>query len=337
MNTKFKLSIADSTQLKGIALLLLLLHHLFYINDGTYDDIVILGHGVIQMVAQIAKVCVAIFVFLSGYGLATQYTSKPLILSQFYQHRFKKLFFNYWLMWILFVPMGIFYFGRTLNVVYEKHVFLKLIINITGLQDIFGFYGYNATWWFITCIILLYLVFPLLFKLSQNKLIIAIIVSFIIMFMNLHYLQSVSYYLITFIMGIWVSKYPPLFTNINICIILLLVTVLFRQFSPFMGGVKTDWLLTLILVLLFKRVSPLPEYLTKILHFLGKHSMNIFLFHTFIYAYYWHDLIYATRIPLIIYIELLVICLLISIGIEWGKRKLKMKVYRSIDIYDRRK
>ena len=95
-----------------------------------------------------------------------------------------------------------------------------------------------------------------------------------------------------------------------------------------MGGVKIDWLLTLILVLLYKRVSPLPEYLTKVLHILGKHSMNIFLFHTFIYAYYWHDLIYATRIPLIIYIELLVICLFISIGIEWGKRKLKMKAYR---------
>ncbi len=56
------------------------------------------------------------------------------------------------------------------------------------------------------------------------------------------------------------------------------------------------------------------------LAFLGKHSMNIFLFHTFVYSYYFSDFIYSDPNPLIIYAKLLAVCLPLSMAIEWFKR-----------------
>lgn len=50
--------------------------------------------------------------------------------------------------------------------------------------------------------------------------------------------------------------------------------------------------------------------------------MNIFLFHTFIYYYYFRSLIYYSSNPLMIFITLLSICLIISIVIEYLKEML---------------
>ena len=54
--------------------------------------------------------------------------------------------------------------------------------------------------------------------------------------------------------------------------------------------------------------------------FLGKHSMNIFLFHTFIFYFWFQNIIYASRNPIIIFFTLLAICIPISIVLEWMKR-----------------
>lgn len=40
---QWNLSLSDTNALKGIALILLLCHHLFYIQDGSYNDILVFG------------------------------------------------------------------------------------------------------------------------------------------------------------------------------------------------------------------------------------------------------------------------------------------------------
>ena len=49
----------------------MLIHHLFYTEDSRllYDDLVIHGHGLVHELGIFGNVCVAIFVFISGYGL----------------------------------------------------------------------------------------------------------------------------------------------------------------------------------------------------------------------------------------------------------------------------
>lgn len=82
-NQRFSLDFSDSYELKGIALLMLLFHHLFYIRNGLYDDIALGGTNVVQYVALACKLCVAVFVFLSGYELASKYIPCPDIRAFF--------------------------------------------------------------------------------------------------------------------------------------------------------------------------------------------------------------------------------------------------------------
>lgn len=95
----------DTMFLKGIALLLLLLHHLFCNGNGLFSNY----YGIMNGIAAFSKVCVAIFVFLSGYGLMKS-NRKILGIRNFYKKRFMRLYMNYWLIWLLFVPIGIYFF-----------------------------------------------------------------------------------------------------------------------------------------------------------------------------------------------------------------------------------
>ena len=63
----------DSNICKGIAICMMLMHHLFGSND--YNGYVIDFHpfteGRIVFLAVLCKICVAVFVFITGYGLYT--------------------------------------------------------------------------------------------------------------------------------------------------------------------------------------------------------------------------------------------------------------------------
>lgn len=63
-NSVFSLSLHDTSILKGIAICAMLWHHLFYENPE---------YGLfVWHLALLGKVCVAIFLLLSGYGLTIQ-------------------------------------------------------------------------------------------------------------------------------------------------------------------------------------------------------------------------------------------------------------------------
>lgn len=76
-----------------------------------------------------------------------------------------------------------------------------------------------------------------------------------------------------------------------------------------------DALTTLLIVAAYRLVT-LPRKVATALQTLGRHSANIFLFHTFIYLYYFHDLIYWSSNPALVYLTLLAICLPLSMAIE---------------------
>ena len=77
-NNSLELTLNDTMLLKGIALLLLLAHHLFYQGIG-YNDVHLYGsHYLVKEIGIVSKLCVAIFVFLSGYELTVN-ADKSLI------------------------------------------------------------------------------------------------------------------------------------------------------------------------------------------------------------------------------------------------------------------
>ena len=322
---RFHLTISDTNILKGIALLLLLLHHLFYLKTGLYDDIQIYhSHYLVNEIGWFSKLCVAIFVFLSGYGLTIQANKSTKInVIIFYKHRFSKLYLNYWFIWIIFVPIGILFFHRTFDLVYVNHIWEKLLIDIVGLSYAFGFHGYNATWWFYSCIIILYLVFPFLHKLLGKYNFVLITISLIIYLYSFSILGAIREYLMTFVLGmIFANGINVKFAYINkwLLIIIFLITCCVRnQLGVY--AILWDNIICIVGIILYHRVKLLSS-ISHLLEFIGKHSMNIFLFHTFIYSYYFEDFIFFSRNPLIIYITLLLTCILISLFIEFIKDKI---------------
>lgn len=202
------LSQQDTNILKGIALILLLIHHLFYIDNGLYDDISIAGRGIVQTIGLWSKICVAIFVFLSGYGLTVQAekTSGVENLSQFYWQRFTKLMLNYWFIWLIFVPIGVFVFHYTFQEAYGNYTGIKFLLDFTGLINAFGLYGYNVTWWFYSCIILLYILFPFLFRLLKKDAMLSVLVVAVATYLPIPIFASARPYLLSFLAGMVYSR-----------------------------------------------------------------------------------------------------------------------------------
>lgn len=212
----FNLTLSDTNFLKGVAIVLMLLHHLFYVRQELYDDVLLIGHyNLVNEIGQFGKVCVAIFVFLSGYGLQKVDCTRHESLKQYYVHRYVKLYMNYWLIWLLFVPISVFCFGRTFQDAYGGMIFSKLFLDFWGVLNVFGQFGYNPTWWFYSTIIILYLVYPYIKRWSRHPLIL------ILLGIGCYYLymvNSVFLYLLPFVLGMVFAEYcykinMPAFTS----------------------------------------------------------------------------------------------------------------------------
>ena len=279
-----------SFMLKGLGILLMLFHHLFYspsstslfwdyhINIRTHD------FGLVNQLGICAKLCVAIFVFSSGYGLESTFLNKEIKVISFYIHRFKKLYLNYWFIWLLFVPVGIFVFGRTPADAYGNHAIIKMILDFFGLLNLTGSYGYNPTWWFYSCIILLYLFFPLLHKCLFSKWLLLLSLGLIVSHLaRLPILTPISNYLLPFLAGMWVARIPTsAFDRLKVFDTIITFVLLFviRNCSGMYCIVDTLLCMT-IAVFVYK--VKFSNRLETIFVQLGKHSQNIFLFHTFIF------------------------------------------------------
>lgn len=317
-----RLSLSDTNVLKGLALLFLLIHHLFYVQNGLYDDIQLTkSHAIVHDFGVWCKMCVAIFVFLSGYGLMVKAKKENGVGSilHFYWHRFVKLLMNYWFIWLIFVPIGVFVFGRTFTDVYGNAIFPRLILDFFGLLNCFGWYGYNPTWWFYSCIIVLYLSFPFLYQILEKSPLLLIPVVVVIYFIPIHAMDGGKAYFASFAAGMAFCKYYKQIEGINQiwCFALFLFFACVRFFLS--NLYLLDAIIALMLVICYKFIN-IPSAISKSFCFLGKHSMNIFLFHTFIFLYWFQEYIYMTRNPLNIFISLLGSCVLISVFLELIKK-----------------
>ena len=317
------LTITDTNVLKGVALLLLLCHHCFELGQP-YDDIVLFGHPVVQNIGELSKLCVTIFVFLSGYGLTIQNMAKGGVgnVLHFYRRRYVKLMINYWLIWLLFVPLGIFVFNRTFPIVYGEHYAWAAFWDFLGLhQAITGSpWGYNPTWWFYSCIIMLYLVYPIVWRLRKWWMVMVpftIMFPYVAQFLPLFDSSLCDFYLFAFVCGMLLAYLRLEAGGASLSGKILLIVLLFIAcwVRFYMHTIMWDSAITILGVVLYINVL-LPRFICRSLAFIGKHSYNIFLFHTFIYYYYFPEYIYWSKNPLIIYATLLMTCLLISIGIE---------------------
>lgn len=329
LNT-MKLSVYDSNVFKGIAILIMLFHHLFLRPEMYgYDDIFIHGHGLIFSIAKMCKVCVAIFVFISGYGLTEKYGSLSNIkLKDFYWKRFVKLMLNYWFVWLIFVPVSVLWLGPSFAEVYGSDYLIhgRVILDFLGIVNWLGptVYNYIGAWWFYGCIIGLYLLYPLLLKLMKQNEYYLLALAITIFCLPSDILFCIRIYLPVFVCGMLYSFHdndrskciaPP----IAIWVVTFFFILIGRHKPQGNDFYVYDALIMVTGAYIYQHISGFGK-VKNVLAYFGKYSMDMFLIHGFFYKWWLHDIIYATKIPFIIYISLVAISLIVAIAIEKTKQ-----------------
>jgi len=317
---KFDVSITNAS--KGMALMLILWHHLFYEKPE-------MGFVVFQT-ALLAKVCVGIYVVLSGYGLSESTKRKGLDLFSFYKHRLLKLYVNYWLIALIFVPLGVWFMGKSLQSVFGEHMYEGFFIQMLGIHMFTWVgYGYNATWWFMSLIVALYAIFPLIYTLTVRFHIWFLLFTAGLLFVPI---PLVNDWIFPFTMGVYLSQNNGFVRLLRwldtqgkkrfiTLFILTAFVAWYRQNGYGFDSVRADTFFGILLILWTTELVVYSPLSKKILDFIGIHSFNIFLFHTFIYYYYFPHFIYSFHYPLLIFAVLLGICLVISVVLEAFKKK----------------
>ena len=336
----YRITLDVSNAIKCFAICAMLCHHLFLEHRE---------YGAIPFrFALIGKICVALFVFISGYGVATKFQNlKNSIFSKegfvytikILSQRYIKFYLNYWIIFFTMLPLGIFIFGRSLSDAYgsDASTWICLIKDFWGIQ---GIESYNSSWWFNRLIILLWLLFPLLYWSMKSKIVAFAVLIFL--YLNpgwhLNILNSLapglSSYTIIFSLGIltairakeintFLNKFNPYFiTILSFTTTLLLLYMRNIAVSTYFIGIKVDPFAVLSISLNIKCLNRLVPKIVKTMAFVGKHSMNMYLLHAFILAYFFQNLLYSISNSLLIFFVLFLSSLLLSVLLESLKRKI---------------
>lgn len=328
--------------LKGVAICAMLCHHLFTCVPENVDRTFT---GFPLFFGKVGKCCVALFVLLSGYGMAVCFEKANASHADCFLHkcksyvmmvvkRFVHFYLQYWPIFIIFVPIGVFVFHRTLYDAYGQHINIikRFVFDFGGIQ---GFSSYNITWWFNKLILILYLLSPLYYFFIRKACIPTLLFFLLLLRFSGHI--SLNFYFVdtygfAFALGMCLAIYGdsissfiqklPSWLSASIPLAILFLSILLRYRNWFqMGGVRADSFIALgltLLILTFSSVS----WVERPFAFLGKHSANMYMTHTFIYRYWFSTLIYSIKAPLLLFVVLLLICLAVSITLEWLKRAL---------------
>ena len=151
---------SEKTQhLKGIALLLLMWHHLFGVEYLQGWSAIIPGtEGASYVIGASGKICLAMFLFCSGYGLLKSYINKESAGKTYIVKRLIKTLIPYWIVMIIAICYLI-YAGKF----DAKYIFVNLFALIHSTEILYVTFS-----WFIKLYVLLILVLPLI-RLIEHK------------------------------------------------------------------------------------------------------------------------------------------------------------------------
>lgn len=326
-----ELSKSDMKVLKGIAILFMLLLHLFCRKDvhGLYETFpTINGVPFIYYLALFGDACVPIYCFASGYGLfrteqgTNSFFRKNLI-------RVFKLLINYWIVLAVFVSVGF-----LLGLPEFPGSSRKFLLNFFVISS-----SYNGAWWFLQTYIILVLISPFLMKLtkkynSANLLVISVIIYFFSYLQRIKHILDFSHNLalglfvnavvlvgtslLPFLIGSVFAK-ERLYSNLykrfetirfknTLCFICILLLVIIHSVFESMFIAPFTALAFICLFSLMDKNSQVQ----KLFIYFGQHSTNIWLTHMFFYMSIFPELTFTPRYPVLIFGWLIIMCLVSS-------------------------
>lgn len=331
----------DSLTVKGVAILLMLFYHLFsasYIYEKFTIKHLFPNKEFVQSLAGFGNICVAIFVFLSAYGISVsiQKRKEEKKPKEIYKEAWKRalvlilhfftMYFSICLVWFVKFDFSSIYGDG-------KQSIILAIADALGLAELLNTPTLCMTWWYMGLAIVLIFALPLL-QYAYEKIGIFLVAVVCLLPVIIKVDIDLYIYMVVAAIGVcasngnWLVKMKenkvPYLIKAVITIALLVLTIMLREnFVVYTyleivseGFVALVWVAGIYL--LFEKI-PL---LTKCLQFLGKHAINIFFVHTFFYLILYQDVFYGLQYAWLIYIAILGVSLLYSILLEFIKRRL---------------
>ena len=351
-------------QMKGIAIIILLFHHCF-LNAQRWATVpyeklaTTKGWGyypisfapfsshTIQYLASFSKICVAMFVFMTGYGMWVSYESqkKKTTMSNYIKKRMVTLMTGFLIIFvvteILAIPTGRFIevYGHDFrSVVY-------MIIDALGLAKLLGTPLFCLTWWYMSLAIVLIMIFPFVHSIMEKYQWVVVVASIIVP-RACGFGQSTDLfrYLLAYTLGMYFAQHDLLarikekfmeqnvagkLLSLIVSLIGLAVIIKCRQnawigwkYLDFWDGFAAMYVIVLSYIYILN-----GKWIVKGLDFLGKHSMNIFLIHSFYRDVFFHKFTYSFYYAWLDYIVLMAISLVTSIVLEWFKKLIRYEKF----------
>lgn len=351
-------------QMKGIAIIILLFHHCF-LNAQRWATVpyeklaTTKGWGyypisfapfsshTIQYLASFSKICVAMFVFMTGYGMWVSYESqkKKTTMSNYIKKRMVTLMTGFLIIFvvteILAIPTGRFIevYGHDFrSVVY-------MIIDALGLAKLLGTPLFCLTWWYMSLAIVLIMIFPFVHSIMEKYQWVVVVASIIVP-RACGFGQSTDLfrYLLAYTLGMYFAQHDLLarikekfmeqnvagkLLSLIVSLIGLAVIIKCRQnawigwkYLDFWDGFAAMYVIVLSYIYILN-----GKWIVKGLGFLGKHSMNIFLIHSFYRDVFFHEFTYSFYYAWLDYIVLMAISLVTSIVLEWFKKLIRYEKF----------
>ena len=324
---------------KGIAVILMLFHHLFYDAPGLVDRYAVsakpLPWPVLNSLSFYGKICVAIFVFLTGYGMSVNLGPKNTVHRQRYAiSRFLKLECGFSFIYLLTILSSFLAPNRLAAYFTEGHAkgILLMAFDAVGLANFFGTPTYNGTWWYMSFAIFLIFLMPIAVKLHEQFGICMVAIAALITDFGIDASRAFAVYLFSLSLGIWAAQSGAAGKIRSRCqntgakwLFLAVSLILFVLFSAI--RIKwgyytwTDGLICLTFLAFLFILIDLIGVRLRLMEVFGKYSMTIFLTHTLIYNHYFSSFIYAPKNWFLILLLLAAVSLGCAFAIE-GLRRL---------------
>lgn len=141
--------VSVTNELKGLGILTVVFAHFAYMKVTNADFLFPLSI--------IAGVGVDLFLFMSGFGLTVGMLKKPMKAVDFYKKRVIKIFIPFWIALIIMFIADALFMDKTYSVGY----IIKSMLGFFPTAD--GFGDVNSPFWYITWMIMFYLLYPLVF------------------------------------------------------------------------------------------------------------------------------------------------------------------------------
>ena len=321
----------DTKWVKGIAIILMLMHHLWAFPERIAGGelkylFTFFGESSIAYFGAFGKICVSLFFFIGGYGTYLSYAGKEFDIVG----KLKKLYISYWKVFVVFIPLAFLLCSNQPAYCADSEIWSRYssfswqecLANFSGVNI-----SYNREWWFLPSYVVALGSFPIIRAVIEKRalrsnLFIIVIASILVtdFFPSVGNLEAIGSLNSNVLYSRFICQAAPFVSSFWMGMVSAKDRVLERLFRSFQdnhllglgsiiailfGGViirqsvigeSADFIYIPILIVVSKMLLERLNILKIVLEKIGRQSTNMWLIHSF-FCYYFYPIVRVVVAP----------------------------------------